>query len=459
MSAQKNKPAKPSEVDPISGPQRLQRVMAAAGIGSRRECEIIIQEGRVEVDGQIIATLGVKVDPQSQKIFVDGQRLVAERLQYFMLNKPPGVISTNNDPSGRARVIDLIKTEQRVYNVGRLDQSSEGLILVTNDGELANRLTHPRYGIEKKYHVQVAGVPTAEQLRALEEGVYFAEGKAKATSAKFLRKIKTSSWIEIILAEGRNREIRRMLASVGHKVRTLKRVSIGPLKMGDLPVGAHRALTLQELKLIKRAADGLAKTRPKTNKKKSASKKFAEIGESPAITSGTPRDTAKKSSKLLGSPASKRTPAKGGLAKFTSKKGTGTRTSGRSTVSAIADEKLSHRRTPFDKPPEITSDDTEPMVDKSATRKRPGSRSEFSKTASGQPPGNEPAYSKSPGTKSGFSKSTRSKSASKKSTSSKSTSGKARFVGKSTDNKKTKSRSSANPRSASSNRPANRRQK
>ncbi len=433
--------------------------MAAAGIGSRRECEIIIQEGRVEVDGQIIATLGIKVDPQSQKIFVDGQRLVAERLQYFMLNKPPGVISTNNDPSGRARVIDLIKTEQRVYNVGRLDQSSEGLILVTNDGELANRLTHPRYGIEKKYHVQVAGVPTAEQLRALEEGVYFAEGKAKATSAKFLRKIKTSSWIEIILAEGRNREIRRMLASVGHKVRTLKRVSIGPLKMGDLPVGAHRALTLQELKLIKRAAEGIAKTRPKSNKKKSASKNFAKIDESPAITSEVHQPAAKKSQKSSGSLASRRLPTKGGAAKFTSKKGTGTRNSDKSIVSASTDEKPTQRRTPFDKPTEITPIDTQPMGHKSASRIPARNRSEFSKTASGQPPGNKPSYSKSPGTKSGFSKSTGSKSAPKKSTSSKSTSGDARFVGKSSESKKNKSRSSAVPRGVKSKRPANRRQK
>ena len=139
----------------LVGPQRLQRVMAAAGIGSRRECEIIIEEGRVEVDGQIVVQLGVKVDPATQKVYVDGELLAIEPLQYFMLNKPPGVVSTSRDPSGRARVIDLIKTDKRVYNVGRLDQSSEGLILVTNDGELANRLTHPRYGIQKKYHVQV----------------------------------------------------------------------------------------------------------------------------------------------------------------------------------------------------------------------------------------------------------------------------------------------------------------
>lgn len=291
MSPQKKKPTERPDTEPTGGAQRLQRVMAAAGIGSRRECELIIQEGRVEVDGQIVAMLGVKVDPATQKIFVDGERVVAEKLQYFMLNKPPGVISTSNDPAGRARVIDLIRTDQRVYNVGRLDQSSEGLILVTNDGDLANQLTHPRFGIEKKYHVQVAGVPTAEQLRALEEGVYIAEGKAKATSAKFLRTVKSSSWIEIILAEGKNREIRRMLAGIGHKVRTLKRVAIGPLKLGDLPVGAHRELTPAELKMLKRAAAGLQtgptkKKKPNPTKKKTSSFKRSESSSKSATKFG-----------------------------------------------------------------------------------------------------------------------------------------------------------------------------
>jgi len=249
--------------------QRLQRVMAAAGIGSRRECELIIEEGRVEVDGEIVVTLGIKVDPSKQTIFVDAQELVVQRLQYFMLNKPPGILSTSKDPSGRPRVIDLIKTDKRVYNVGRLDQSSEGLILVTNDGDLAHRLTHPRYGVEKKYHVQVVGVPEVSDLRKLEEGVYIAEGLARATRAKVLKKAKSGCWLEIVLAEGRNREIRRMLAGIGHKVRTLKRVAIGPLKLGELPLGAHRKLTSMELKSLKNATDGVkASGRRKSKRKK-----------------------------------------------------------------------------------------------------------------------------------------------------------------------------------------------
>lgn len=237
--------------------------MAAAGIGSRRECETIIEEGRVEVDGNIVVELGTKVDPAKQKIKVDGSELKPERLQYFILNKPPGVLSTSNDPSGRVRVIDLIQTNQRVYNVGRLDQSSEGLILVTNDGSLAHRLTHPRFGIEKVYHVQVIGRPEVSDLKTLVDGVYLAEGKAQATSAKFIRKGKESSWIEITLTEGRNREIRRLLAKIGHKVRTLKRVSIGPLKLKDLPTGAHRELDGSELKALIKATSGKPPQRKK----------------------------------------------------------------------------------------------------------------------------------------------------------------------------------------------------
>lgn len=252
--------------------QRLQRVMAAAGVGSRRECELIIEEGRVEVDGEIVVTLGLKVDPAKQEIYVDAQKISVQRLQYFILNKPPGIVSTSKDPSGRPRVIDLIDTDKRVYNVGRLDQSSEGLILVTNDGELANRLTHPRYGVEKKYHVQVSGTPATADLRKLEQGVYIAEGLARATKAKFLKKANNGCWLEIVLAEGRNREIRRMLAIIGHKVRTLKRVSIGPLKLGDLPRGAHRALLPAEVKALR-----LASSEAKPKRRKPTRKEAAEV--------------------------------------------------------------------------------------------------------------------------------------------------------------------------------------
>ena len=279
--------------------QRLQRVMASAGVGSRRECELIIEEGRVEVDGNVVMTLGAKVDPNKQEIYVDAQKLVIQQLQYFILNKPPGVLSTSKDPSGRPRVIDLIKTDKRVYNVGRLDQSSEGLILVTNDGDLANRLTHPRYGVEKKYHVQVVGIPARADLRKLEEGVYIAEGLARATKAKFLKRGPGGCWLEITLAEGRNREIRRMLAGIGHKVRTLRRVSIGPLKLGDLPLGAHRQLLPAEIKKLKKASSESSQPRRRKSTKKATTKKATrqenKKSDSPRGRKSSTRKKAKSS--------------------------------------------------------------------------------------------------------------------------------------------------------------------
>ncbi|MFM7740194.1 MAG: pseudouridine synthase, partial [Planctomycetota bacterium] len=238
---------------------RLQRVLASAGLGSRRDCETLITEGRVEVDGRPCTELGTRVDPETQEIRVDGEKVRGQKLQYFMLNKPAGVLSTNEDPDGRTRVVDLIKTDLRVYNVGRLDQSSEGLIVVTNDGDLAFRLTHPKFGVEKRYLVQCVGFPTTEQLEQLERGVYLAEGKAKVERVSIKKKHRTGAILEMVLTEGRNREIRRVLASIGHKVTRLKRIAIGPLQLGELAVGAHRRLTLEEIQSLKKAAAGGAK--------------------------------------------------------------------------------------------------------------------------------------------------------------------------------------------------------
>lgn len=260
--------------------------MAAAGVASRRECELIIQEGRVEVDGEVIVELGYRVDPDAQEIYVDAERVKVESLQYFALNKPPGIVSTTQDPSGRLRVIDLINTQTRVYNVGRLDKSSEGLILVTNDGSLAHRLTHPRFGVEKTYHVHVEGRPSAAQLRQLRSGVYIAEGKVSAGDIRFLnKKSKTGSWLEIVLSEGRNREIRRMLAAIGHKVRVLRRVAIGTLRLGELPVGAHRKLTFSEIKALQTVSAGGRKTKKSAAKKKLPEKKVAPKSASKIRTS------------------------------------------------------------------------------------------------------------------------------------------------------------------------------
>ncbi|MEX2308684.1 MAG: pseudouridine synthase [Pirellulales bacterium] len=240
---------------PDSGGERLQKVLASAGIASRRECEQLILEGRVEVDRQVVTELGTRVDPQRQEIRVDGEALHRPKLVYFAVNKPAGVVSTSRDPAGRPRVIDLLPPNTpRVYAVGRLDISSEGLILVTNDGELANRLTHPRHGVEKIYQVQVTGQVERDVLSQLHRGVRLAEGIAHAKHVRIKSRRKRSTILEMVLDEGRNREIRRLLARVGHKVQRLKRVAVGPARLGDLPTGAVRPLTRKEIESLQRAA-------------------------------------------------------------------------------------------------------------------------------------------------------------------------------------------------------------
>jgi pseudouridine synthase len=232
------------------GLSRINKVLASAGLGSRRQVEELILQGRVDVDGQAVTDLGTRVDPRTAKIKVDGSLLRLPRLVYYALNKPKGVLSTNWDPSGRLRVIDLVPDRQRVFSVGRLDLHSEGLILLTNDGELAQRLAHPRFRIQKCYFVVVAGAMTREELNRLRKGVYLAEGVARIDGARIRKVRKTCTELEIILSEGKNREIRRILARAGHKVVLLRRIAIGPLRLGELPVGAARQLTAQEVKSL-----------------------------------------------------------------------------------------------------------------------------------------------------------------------------------------------------------------
>jgi 23S rRNA pseudouridine2605 synthase len=188
------------------------------------------------------------VQPETQEIRVDGESLSLGRRLYYAVNKPKGVVTTNRDPGGRPRVIDLVpQPDIRLFPIGRLDLYSEGLILVTNDGELANRLTHPRYGVQKVYLAQVAGRPTLEVLDKLRRGVHLAEGIARVDEIRIQSQQKDSSWLELTLSEGMNREIRRLLARVGHKVLRLVRVQVGPIKLGKLPPGAARTLTSEEV--------------------------------------------------------------------------------------------------------------------------------------------------------------------------------------------------------------------
>jgi len=237
--------------EPLPG-DRLQKVLAAAGLGSRRQCEELITTGRVEIDRKVVTQLGTRVDSATQEIRVDGESLSLGRRVYYAVNKPKGVVTTNRDPGRRPRVIDLVPNQDiRLFAIGRLDLNSEGLILVTNDGELANRLTHPRYGVEKVYLAQVAGRPTAEILDKLRRGVHLAEGIAKVEEVRIESHQKESTWLEIILREGMNREIRRLLARVGHKVLRLVRVSVGPVRLGKLPPGTVRPLLHEEVQALR----------------------------------------------------------------------------------------------------------------------------------------------------------------------------------------------------------------
>jgi pseudouridine synthase len=236
------------------GADRLQKVLAAAGVASRRECEQLILDGRVEIDRKPVTELGTRVDPHKQEIRIDGEVLHQAKPVYYAVNKPEGVVCTSRDPSGRPRVVDMLPPESpRAYCVGRLDMSSEGLILVTNDGELANGLTHPRHGVEKIYHVQVAGQLDEEGLKKLRKGVHLAEGFARVKHVRIKSKRKGGTILEMILDEGRNREIRRLLARVGHKVQRLTRIAVGPVRLGDLPSGAVRLLTKQEVAALRQA--------------------------------------------------------------------------------------------------------------------------------------------------------------------------------------------------------------
>ncbi len=235
------------------GLQRLQKFLASAGLGSRRQCEELITSGRVEIDRQVVTELGTKVDPASQQIRVDGVPLTTAKLEYYAVNKPIGVVSTNRDPSGRPRVIDFAPAKgSRLFTIGRLDLNSDGLILVTNDGELANLLTHPRYGVQKTYRVTVAGRPTREIINQLLKGVHLSDGIARAERVEIKSHHGESTLLEMVLREGKNREIRRILARVGHKVLKLTRIAVGPVRLGSLPTGAARKLTNEELKELRR---------------------------------------------------------------------------------------------------------------------------------------------------------------------------------------------------------------
>jgi 23S rRNA pseudouridine2605 synthase len=245
--------------------QRLNKILAHAGVGSRRHCDDLIAAGRVKIDGAIVRDLGTKLDPENHQVAVDDHPVKGEKMVYWLVNKPKGVLCTNHDPAGRPRAVDLVPhIEQRVYTVGRLDEGSEGLLLLTNDGDLAAKLLHPRYGVEKTYEVQVAGNPSKDDLDQLLKGVWLSDGKVKAKFVKRMKSQGDSTWLRIILCEGKNREIRRMLAKLGHKVMKLTRTAIGPALLDRLPKGKSRKLTLPEIEALRKATERAKKVKEPT---------------------------------------------------------------------------------------------------------------------------------------------------------------------------------------------------
>ncbi len=324
----------------MDAPQyRLQKFLAQAGLGSRRECEELITEGRVTIGGQVFKKLGTQVPADAENVRVDGSKVLPSRPQYFMVHKPTGVLSTCQDPEGRRRVIDLIKTDQRVYNVGRLDKSSEGLILVTNDGDLANRLTHPRYGVKKTYHVTVVGNPKWSDLQQLKRGIRLAEAVAQVSEVKVRKRRRDSCDLVLTLEEGRNREIRRLLAHIGHKVTRLRRVAIGPLQLGNLKAGDYRRLEYPEVEALKKAS-ATVQTR-KTRRSRPVetsqldSEKIRKKKAAAAEASGKGKKTvgAKKKRPLKSADSKTPTTKSSGGKRATTKSSAGKRTTTKSSTS------------------------------------------------------------------------------------------------------------------------------
>lgn len=229
---------------------RLQKVLAQAGLGSRRACELLIDDGRVEVNGKVVVEQGMRVDPDTAVIRVDGSRIPPPRRHsYVLFNKPRGVVATMDDPEGRTTISDYLgrRAKDRLFHVGRLDTPTEGLILLTNDGEFAQRMAHPSYVVTKTYVAEVLGVVENKTLRRLTKGLLLEDGPVKPDAVKLVQRGNDRSIVTVVLHEGRNRIVRRMFDAVGHPVRKLTRTAIGPVRVGQLKAGDLRDLTREEL--------------------------------------------------------------------------------------------------------------------------------------------------------------------------------------------------------------------
>lgn len=233
--------------------ERLQKVLARAGVASRRESEKLIATGHIMVNGEVVRELGTKVDPEVDEIRVDTELLKSPaRPLTLLVNKPKGYLSTTKDELGRKTVLDLIpETDRRLYPAGRLDEDSEGLLLLTDDGSLTNMVTHPRYGIPKTYDLRIRGRLEGAEVRRVESGVWLAEGRTGPARIRIRKRGRQVSHVEVTLTEGRNRELRRIFAQIGHPVLSLRRIRIGSLTVRGLRIGQHRRLKAKELHELK----------------------------------------------------------------------------------------------------------------------------------------------------------------------------------------------------------------
>lgn len=231
--------------------ERLQKILARAGVSSRRTAEEYIRQGRVAVNGRVVCEVGAKADPVMDRITFDNKPIASEEKIYLLLNKPVGYVTTLSDPQGRPKVTDLlVDIPQRVFPVGRLDYDTEGALLLTNDGELGNRIIHPSYEVNKTYEATVPGRLAEEKIRLLKEGILLDGHRTWPAQVKILAEKKNETTVELIIHEGKKRQVRRMLAAIGHPVKTLKRTAYGGLKLGKLPSGSYRRLTMKDLKKI-----------------------------------------------------------------------------------------------------------------------------------------------------------------------------------------------------------------
>lgn len=237
---------------------RLNKLLAQAGLCSRRKADRLIKEGKVQVDGKTVTELGAKVDPERQKVLVEGRPLRLEPRAYFLFYKPAGYLTSLHDPHGRKTIAEFLKgLPVRVFPVGRLDADTEGLLLLTNDGELAHRLLHPRYGIRRVYYATVKGHPSPRAIeRLLKEGLVVEGRRVYPKSIKLLRKGPRESTFEVVVGEGRKREVRKLFVAIGHPVIKLKRVAFGPLTLRGLRPGEIRPLSARELEALKKAVKG-----------------------------------------------------------------------------------------------------------------------------------------------------------------------------------------------------------